>query len=151
MCVLVDHNFAFDVAETALSLRREFDRRAAAVGVTRAQWRLLSRLARQGGLRQVELADALDVEPITLCRIIDRLAEAGLVERRADEVDRRAWRIHLTDKAGPLIEDLRGIADTFLEDILVGISPAEQAEVRRVLEQVRANVAASGNTARRVS
>ncbi|MDB5671615.1 MAG: MarR family transcriptional regulator [Alphaproteobacteria bacterium] len=151
MCALVDTNFAFDVAETALAIRREFDRRAAAIGVTRAQWRLLSRLARQGGQRQVELADALDVEPITLCRIIDRLAEAGLVERRADEVDRRAWRIHLTEKAGPIIEDLSTIAETFLDDILVGISPGEQAEVRRVLELVRANVAAGGSSARRVS
>ncbi len=91
MCA-VDPNFAFSVAETALALRREFDRRAAALGVTRAQWRVLARLGRQDGLRQVALADALDVEPITLCRMIDRLSDAGLVERRHDEEDRRAWR-----------------------------------------------------------
>jgi DNA-binding MarR family transcriptional regulator len=143
----VDSNFAFDVAETAQLLRRDFDRRAAELGVTRAQWRVLARLSRQDGLRQVELAEALDVEPITLCRMIDRLEEAGTVERRADEEDRRAWRIHLTAKAGPLIETLRGIADTFLADALSGIDDAEQARVRGVLARVRANIA--GRTATR--
>ncbi|HEV2866551.1 MAG TPA: MarR family transcriptional regulator, partial [Allosphingosinicella sp.] len=87
-------SFAFEVAETARAIRRDFDRRAAILGTTRAQWRVLARLVRQDGQRQVDLADALDVEPITLCRMVDRLAEAGLVERRADEADRRAWRIH---------------------------------------------------------
>ena len=105
----MDSNFAFCVAETAQAMRREFDRRAQALGVTRAQWRVLARLGRQDGLRQVELADALDVEPITLCRMIDRLSDAGLVERRADEEDRRAWRIDLTAKAGPMIESLRAL------------------------------------------
>jgi len=146
----MDSNFAYDVAETSLAIRRAFDRRAAALGVTRAQWRVLSRLGRQDGQRQVELADALDIEPITLCRMIDRLSEAGLVERRSDEDDRRAWRIHLTDKAGPIIDDLGVVADAFMDDILQGISPAEVAEVRRILERVRTNIAGPG-AARRVS
>jgi MarR family transcriptional regulator, transcriptional regulator for hemolysin len=147
----MDSNFAFEVAETALVLRRDFDRRAGELGVTRAQWRVLSRLSRQDGLRQVELAEALDVEPITLCRMIDRLAEAGLVERRADEGDRRAWRIHLTAKAGPLIETLRGIAETFLADALSGIDETEQARVRFVLARVRANINGGPAVTRRVS
>ena len=74
----------FEIAETAHSLRREFDRRAAPLGVTRAQWRALAWIGRQPGMRQVELADHLDIEPITLCRIVDRLEEAGLMERRRD-------------------------------------------------------------------
>src|SRR3954463_4169651 len=149
---IMDTNFAFEVNETAQALRRAFERRAAEHGVTRAQWRVLSRLNRRDGQRQVELADALDVEPITLCRMIDRLAEAGLGERRADEEDRRAWRIHLTAKAGPLIETLRGIAENFLADALSGIDEAEQARVRSVLARVRTNVtrgAPSGRTATR--
>jgi MarR family transcriptional regulator for hemolysin len=137
---VMDNNFAFDVAETAAVLRRDFDRRAAELGVTRAQWRVLARLSRQDGLRQVELAEALDVEPITLCRMIDRLADAGLVERRADEEDRRAWRIHLTAKALPLIVTLRGIAETFLADALHGIDETEQARVRNVLSRIRTNI-----------
>lgn len=147
----MDSNFAFDVSETALALRRAFERQAAEHGVTRAQWRVLARLHRQDGLRQVELADHLDVEPITLCRMIDRLEEAGLVERRADEADRRAWRIHLTAKAGPLIEELRHIAEAFLGGALAGVSGAEQAAVRDVLARVRANVAPGAQAARRAS
>jgi DNA-binding MarR family transcriptional regulator len=112
---------------------------------------VLARLGRQDGLRQVELADHLDVEPITLCRMIDRLAEAGLVERRADETDRRAWRIHLTAKALPLIDDLRRIAENFLADALAGVSEAEQASVRGVLARVRSNLAPAAATTRRAS
>jgi DNA-binding MarR family transcriptional regulator len=148
---VMDSNFAFDVAETALVLRRDFDRRAAELGVTRAQWRVLARLSRQDGLRQVELAEALDVEPITLCRMIDRLGEAGLVERRADEEDRRAWRIHLTAAAGPLIETLRTIAENFLADALSGADETEQARVRDVLARIRTNVARGMATKRRAS
>jgi DNA-binding MarR family transcriptional regulator len=147
----MDSNFAFEVSETALVLRRDFDRRATELGVTRAQWRVLARLSRQDGLRQVALADALDVEPITLCRMIDRLEEAGLVERRADEEDRRAWRIHLTAQAGPLIETLQGIAENFLAGALSGVSETEQARVRDVLARVRANVAGGAAGKRRAS
>src|SRR3954463_6195442 len=146
---IMDTNFAFEVNETAQALRRAFERRAAEHGVTRAQWRVLSRLNRRDGQRQVELADALDVEPITLCRMVDRLAEAGLVERRADEKDRRAWRIHLTPAAGPILERLRALADDFLADALEGVGPAEQAATRNILARVRANVAAGAAGKRR--
>ena len=137
----MDGNFAYEVAKTAHALRRAFDRRAAAVGVTRAQWRVLAWLGREDGMRQVDLADGLDVEPITLCRMIDRLAEAGLVERRRDEEDRRAWRIHLMPAARPVIEHLRGLADEFLDEALEGVSETDQARVRDVLARVRANLA----------
>jgi Asp-tRNA(Asn)/Glu-tRNA(Gln) amidotransferase A subunit family amidase len=106
-------SFAYDIVETARAIRRDFDRRAAALGTTRAQWRVLARVSRQDGQRQLELAEALDVEPITLCRMVDRLAEAGLVESRSDESDRRAWRIHLTEKARPVIASLHELADDF--------------------------------------
>jgi MarR family transcriptional regulator for hemolysin len=145
----MDSNFAFDVSETALALRRAFDRRASALGVTRAQWRALARLSREDGVRQVDLADALDIEPITLCRMIDRLEEAGLVERRADEKDRRAWRLHLTAAAGPMVERLRALAEDFLAEALEGIGPAEQTATRNILARVRANVAAGAAGKRR--
>jgi DNA-binding MarR family transcriptional regulator len=148
---VMDSSFAFEVSETAQALRRAFERRAAEHGVTRAQWRVLSRLNRRDGQRQVELADALDVEPITLCRMIDRLAEAGLVERRPDEEDRRAWRIHLTARSVPVVEELRGIAEQFLNDALAGVSEAEQAQVRQILARVRANLAPAAEAQRRAS
>jgi MarR family transcriptional regulator for hemolysin len=147
----MDSNLAFELSETARLLRRDFDRRAAELGVTRAQWRVLVRLSREDGLRQVALADALDVEPITLCRMIDRLEEAGVVERRADEEDRRAWRIHLTPQAGPLIETLHGIAENFLAEMLSGIDETEQARVRDVLARVRTNLNGGPNARRRAS
>ena len=91
-----------EIGETAHALRKAFGRRAAALGVTGAQWKVLFKLTVKPGLRQTELADMLDIEPITLSRIIDRLQEAGLVERQADPADRRAWRLHVTDKAKPV-------------------------------------------------
>jgi len=145
----MDTNFAFEVSETALALRRAFDRRAAEQDVTRAQWRVLSFLKREDGLRQVALADHLDVEPITLCRMVDRLEEAGLVERRADESDRRARRIYLTEKARPIIEELRRIAEDLIEEALAGVSEEEQAGVRGVLARVRGNVAPAAAAAKR--
>jgi DNA-binding MarR family transcriptional regulator len=146
---VMDSNFAYEVAATAQALRRAFDRRAAALGVTRAQWRVLAWLGHEDGLRQVDLADALDVEPITLCRMIDRLAEAGLVERRRDDEDRRAWRIHLTPAAAPVIDSLRGVASDFIGEALEGVSAAEQAQVRDVLARVRANLARDARDKRR--
>jgi MarR family transcriptional regulator for hemolysin len=146
---VMETNFAYEVASTAQALRRAFDRRAAALGVTRAQWRVLAWLGHEDGLKQVELADSLDVEPITLCRMIDRLAEAGLVERRRDEDDRRAWRIHLTPAAGPVIGSLRDVAGEFLDEALEGVSEAEQARVRDVLARVRANLAVDSRDRRR--
>ena len=147
----MDRNFAFEIGETSQALRRAFDRRAAALGVTRAQWRVLARLGREDGLRQVDLAEALDVEPITLCRMVDRLSDAGLVERRRDEEDRRAWRIHLTPAAGPLTEQLRALGADFLGEALDGVSKAELALVMDIMKRVRATVAGNAANSRRAS
>jgi DNA-binding MarR family transcriptional regulator len=131
----------FEIGETAHALRKAFDRRACGLGVTRAQWKVLFRLERQPGLRQIELADMLDIEPITLSRFVDRLEEARLVERVADPADRRAWRLHVTKTARPLIEKLRGVANEMTSHAFEGI-PSEQIEIaRRVLGRVRENVA----------
>ena len=144
-------NFALQVGETARQLRRAFDRRAATLGVTRAQWRVLVRLAGKAGVRQIELADALDVEPITLSRMIDRLEEAGLVERCRDGADRRAWNIHLTGKAAPIIAQLEALSDTFLGDALTGIPVADQNLALDVLARVRANLNSGASAARKAS
>jgi MarR family transcriptional regulator, transcriptional regulator for hemolysin len=132
----------FEIGETAHALRRAFDRRAAALGITRAQWKVLLRLTRTPGLRQVELADMLDVEPITLSRIVDRLEEAGHVERVADPADRRAWRLQVTERAKPLVAKLRALGSELVEDAFAGIKPDEISKVREVLARVRENIAA---------
>ena len=131
----------FEIGETAHALRKAFDRRAVGMGVTRAQWKVLFRLERQPGLRQIELADMLDIEPITLSRIVDRLEEGGLVERLADPADRRAWRLHVTARAQPLIEKLRGVADEMIAEAFAGIDPKDIAITRAVLTRVRENAA----------
>jgi DNA-binding MarR family transcriptional regulator len=129
----------FEIGETAHALRKAFDRRASGLGVTRAQWKVLFRLTRQPGLRQVELADLLDVEPITLSRIVDRLEEAGLVERAPDPSDRRAWRLHVTRKAQPLVESLRALGVELVAEAFAGIEPEDIDTTRRVLARVREN------------
>ena len=129
----------FEIGETAHALRKAFDRMAVGLGVTRAQWKVLFRLTRQPGMRQVELADMLDIEPITLCRIVDRLQESGLVERTHDPADRRAWRLHVTEKAQPLIEKLKAVGAELVEEAFAGIDPKDIEITRRVLGRVRDN------------
>lgn len=138
-------NLPFEIAETAHALRRSFDRRVAPLGVTRAQWRALAWLAREPGLRQVELADHLDIEPITLCRIVDRLEEAELVERRRDPDDRRAWRLHLTAKGVPLVQKLRALAGELAKEAFDGVPPATVEILRDALSRVRDNIQANDN------
>jgi len=134
----------FEINETARAVRRLFDQRASAMGVTRAQWRVLARLKREPGLRQVELAERLDMEPITLCRIVDRLEEAGLVERKTDPSDRRAWLLELTAKADPLVKQLRILARGIAEEAMDRISENELRQLQDGLAAIRANVAHAG-------
>ena len=133
---------AWELGETSRMLRRQFNRHAAVHGATSAQWRAMFRLSREPGMKQVELADRLDVEPITAGRIVDRLEEAGLVERRRDPVDRRSWRLFLTDKADPLIERLKVLAENCLSGALAGISDQEIVALRTTLEKIRENMGA---------
>ena len=138
-------NYAFEIVETARLIRREANKRANVIGATKAQWRVLAWLNRHGdGARQVELAEALDVEPITLCRMIDRLEEAGLAERRRDESDRRAWRIHLTEAAAPMLVKLEEMGIAFNADMLAGIAQEDRATVLRVLARMRDNLERAG-------
>jgi DNA-binding MarR family transcriptional regulator len=134
----------FEIGETAHALRKAFDRLAVGLGVTRAQWKVLFKLTRKPGLRQVELADLLELEPITLCRIVDRLEEAGLVERTRDPDDRRAWRLHVTAKAQPLIDKLQGVGADLVDHAFSGIDPKHIEITRQVLARVRENAGRTG-------
>ena len=130
----------FEIAETANALRRYFDRRAQALGITRAQWKVLARLKREPGQKQVELADRLDIEPITLSRIVDRLEQSGLVSRRPDPADRRAWRLHLTPKADPTLEKLFGLADEVTSQVFAGLDDKDVDQLRGSLRTIRDNI-----------
>src|ERR1700691_4765213 len=98
--------FAFILNDVSRLLRTYADYRAAQFGMTRAQWAVLVRLDRSEGLNQSELADTLDLQPITLTRLLDKLCDSGLIERRPDPEDRRAKRLFLTPAAHPLLEQL---------------------------------------------
>jgi DNA-binding MarR family transcriptional regulator len=138
----------FEIGETAHALRKAFDRRAVGLGVTRAQWKVLFRLTRHPGLRQIELADMLDIEPITLSRIVDRLEEARLVERVPDPADRRAWRLHVTARGQPLVEKLRALAEEMTAEAFAGIDPKDIEITRTVLGRVRENASRSAPLSR---
>jgi DNA-binding MarR family transcriptional regulator len=131
--------FAFP--DIARQLRRLFDDRAKLLGVTRPQWRVLMTLSRFEGCNQGTLADFLEVEPITLCRMVDRLEEGGLVERRSDPQDRRAWQLYLLPKARPILAELYQIGSEMFADAMHGISETEQQTLLDMLDRVRANLA----------
>ena len=136
----MDDSTAFLLSDVTRLLRRRFDERARSLGITRAQWRALTALSRQEGVTQGALADLLEVEPITLCRMIDRLAEAGHVERRRDPADRRAWNIFLTPRSRPLLAQLRRIADEVTGLAIDGLTMTDRNALTRSLERIRINL-----------
>ena len=136
----ISDDLGFLLGDAARLLRRSFDERARAMGVTRPQWRVLALLKRFDGSTQVTVADMLDVEPITLGRMVDRLQDAGLVERRADPADRRSWRLHLTTEGEQKIEALRPTALALFDDAMAGLDEAQRLELETMLNIVRANL-----------
>lgn len=128
---------AFMMHDVARMMRYRFDARARDLGVTRPQWRALLHMARSPGSTQAELADLLEVERITLCRMIDRLAEAGLAERRADPSDRRVWRLHLLPAAHAIVDQLAAMGTELEEEALSSLSAAERATLTASLERIR--------------
>jgi DNA-binding MarR family transcriptional regulator len=133
-------NIGSILADTSRLMRRAFDARAKVIGVTRPQWQVLVTLKRHEGINQGGLAEQLDVEPITVCRMVDRLQDAGLVERRADAADRRSWRLYLTPRAHELLDQLRPLAEAMIEEALDGIDDADRERLNRLLEKVRQNL-----------
>ena len=131
----------FLLSDAARLFRRRFDQKARHLGLTRAQWQVLARLARHEGINQAGLADLLDLEPITLCRQIDRMEEGGWVTRRPDPGDRRARLLFLTDKARPMITRMRALAEEVYAEALAGLPREAQAQLISALEHVRANLA----------
>ena len=136
-------SIAFLISDVSRLMRRRFDERARLIGVTRTQWRVLKFLQRGEGINQGGLADLLEVEPISLCRMIDRLEESGLVERRRDPRDRRAWQIFLTDRARPLLSELAKISEELLGTALAGVAAPEHDAAMAVLARIYSNLSES--------
>jgi MarR family transcriptional regulator, transcriptional regulator for hemolysin len=131
-------NMSFDVldlkrqlvaqlVESSRLLRNYIDHRAKGRGTTRAQWIVLFRLREQEGLSQVDLADVLELQPISLVRLLDRLVEQGLLERQHDPRDRRANRLFLTSAGRQLVDDLDSLRDQIAETVLEHV-PSESIQ-----------------------
>jgi MarR family transcriptional regulator, transcriptional regulator for hemolysin len=116
---------AFTINDVARLLRTHADQKAAQFGMTRAKWAVLARLDRFEGLKQNELAEMLDLQPISLTRLLDRLSNNGLIERRADPDDRRAKRLFLTPAARPLLACLSDLGEELMQTALAGLSASE--------------------------
>jgi DNA-binding MarR family transcriptional regulator len=136
----MDDNPAFLMADAARLFRRAFNARARELGLTGQQWRVLVVIRRNPGLRQSVAAEMLEVEPITLSRMVDRLADAGMVERRADPSDRRAWSLFLSAAAEPLMDRMRAMAEALTDDALEGFTAAERGLLIDLASRYRANL-----------
>jgi MarR family transcriptional regulator, transcriptional regulator for hemolysin len=136
----VERDFAFLLSDAARLLRTCADQEARRFGMTRAQWAVLFRLQRNEGLKQSELADLLEVQPITLTRLIDRLCANGLIERRGDPDDRRAKRLFLLPAAKPVLERLTAVSEQMMGAVLAGVDRSQREAVVSSLVMIKNNL-----------
>jgi MarR family transcriptional regulator, transcriptional regulator for hemolysin len=129
----LNREFAFSLNDVARMLRTYANHKASQFGITRAQWVVLVRLDRFEGLKQSELAEMLDLQPITLTRLLDRLCQGGLIERRADPNDRRAKRLYLTAAARPMLARLADLGEELMATALAGV---EREAVEKMVVQL---------------
>jgi MarR family transcriptional regulator, transcriptional regulator for hemolysin len=136
----VDLNFLFTLSEVQRMVRAWADREAARYGITRAQWAVLAKVERNEGMKQSELAEQMEMQPITLTRLIDKLCDNGWIERRGDESDRRVNRLYLKKAARPLLAKLAGLRSELTATALEGIPPADAHRMLAQLEAIKENV-----------
>lgn len=133
-------DFLFALFELQRVIRLYADKEAAQYGTTRAQWAVLAKLARSEGLKQAELAEMMDIQPISLTRLIDRLCEAGLIERRPDAHDRRANRLYLLPAAQPILAELAKRRSEIVSMALDGLPPDDAQKLVAQLDHIKENV-----------
>lgn len=133
-------SIGFLLHDVARLLRKRFEQRAKCLGLTRAQWQTLACLSSNEGIHQGGLAELLEIEPITLVRILDRLAERGLVERRQHPTDRRCWLLYMCDETRPLLADMRNLGEATRAEALEGVSSADRERLSDVLTLVKSNL-----------
>ncbi len=136
----LSRNFGFLLHDVARLMRTAYDRRIRKLGLTRAQWWVLTHLYRSNGVSQTELAETLEIEKPTLGRLLDRLEAKGWVRREHDASDRRVWRVHLTDEVEPALRTMRTIAADLRRDALTGISAAERERFVDTLLAIKENL-----------
>jgi len=136
----LDRSLGFLLHDVSRLLRKRFDQRARSLGLTRAQYHLLAHLARKEGINQAGLAEILEIEPITLTRLVDRMEAGAWLERRADPEDRRARTLFLTDKARAVFRRMRMIASSLHDEALRGFPPEERERLLDALARARGNL-----------
>jgi DNA-binding MarR family transcriptional regulator len=145
--LLTDRTLGFLVADIARLLRRSMDRRLQSLGLTQAQWRAIVYLSRSEGMTQAALAESLEIQPITLTRLIDRMESAGWVERRTHPLDRRAVQLYLTAQSQPILEQMHARAADTLNEATRGVTPRAQRQLVATLEQLKHNLIAAETAA----
>ncbi|SDO57600.1 MarR family winged helix-turn-helix transcriptional regulator [Desulforhopalus singaporensis] len=135
-----EDSIGFLVYEVSRLMRRDFDQRVHYLGLTQVQWRAIVHIARQEGCNQSLIADLLEVKPITVTRLIDRLVEQGWVVRKPDERDRRAVRLYLTEKARPLLATMQEKALETRAKALRGVSDEEFTILAAALKKIKTNL-----------
>jgi MarR family transcriptional regulator, transcriptional regulator for hemolysin len=147
------HEFQRDLMfllhDVARLLRVEADKRARGHGMTRAQWGILIWLERQPGITQKELSELLEVEPITVARLIDRLEARGVVERRPDPRDRRIWRLHLRGPAYDVLQDINEQRADISRHLSAGVDRHALDTMTEALLRMKANLTHDVHAARR--
>ena len=136
----LSRNFGFLLHDVARLMRNAYDRRIRKLGLTRAQWWVLTHLYRSNGVTQTELAETLEIEKPTLGRLLDRLEAKGWVRREHDASDRRVWHVHLTDEVEPALHTMRTIAAELRRDALTGISAVERERFVDTLLAIKENL-----------
>ena len=138
--VSAERRIGFLIGDVGRLIRRAFEARAGHLGLTQAQWRALWRLSRQEGINQATLADQLEIQPITLTRLLDKMEAHGWIERRPDPADRRALRLFLTPRAQPLLAELQAIGIELIDHALQGVEPEARLALADALERMKGNL-----------
>ena len=136
----IDADFLFALFEGQRLLRLYADKQASQYGLTRTQWAVLAKVNRTEGLKQAEIAEMLEIQPITLTRLIDKLCDSGLLERRNDATDRRINRLYLTKAARPLMAKLATLRSEVVATACTGFSHGEVHRLVEQLEMIKDNV-----------
>jgi MarR family transcriptional regulator for hemolysin len=136
----VDMNFLFTLGELQRLVRAYADKEAARFCITRAQWAVLAKVERNEGMKQSELAEQMEMQPITLTRLIDKLCGNSWIERRGDESDRRVNRLYLRKAGRQLLGKLSGLRSELTATALEGINPADAHRLLSQLESIKENV-----------
>ena len=139
----IEREIAFMITDVSRMIGTYADQQGRVLGISRAQWTVLVRLERTEGLKQSELAEILDLQPISLTRLLDRLDENGLIERRADPNDRRVNRLYLMPAARPLLDELAVLSESLMATVLEGIGPESMERMLRDLKLIKDNLRAA--------